>query len=121
MKHHLLLTQLDCTHQLVGREIEVLHYRTPCRTFLTLVAEKGSLAPFLANGFSQLCAQYCLHRYDPCDAERMARSAQVFVAFRSKLFALCALLYALCVLRVVVWAKGLLSWQSQRLFPPTRS
>jgi hypothetical protein len=56
MEDHLLLSQLDCPHHLVGGEIEVLYNRTTRGTFLTLVAEKDILTAFLANVFGQISA-----------------------------------------------------------------
>jgi hypothetical protein len=52
MEDHLLLTKLDGSHDLIGREIEVFDHRTTCGTLLTLVAEENILSTFFANGFS---------------------------------------------------------------------
>jgi hypothetical protein len=61
VKDHLLLTQLDGPHQLIGSEIEMFCHGTARGTFLTLVAKKNILASLFANGIRQIRAQYGLH------------------------------------------------------------
>jgi hypothetical protein len=65
MEDHLLLTKLDGSHDLIGREVEVFDHRATCGTLLTLVAEKNILSTFLANGFSKISIQYCFHGLNP--------------------------------------------------------